>query len=52
MPIHDFSARQEVSNVEFVTLLLPAMDLNAADWIEHSADRPSHDRRYHPGGSG
>lgn len=46
LPIYDISARHEVTNLEIVTRVLNALDCDPADWIEHVADRPNHDRRY------
>lgn len=46
LPIFDISARHEVSNLEIVRTVLRHLGLDAAEWIEHVADRPNHDRRY------
>lgn len=46
LPIFDVSARHEVTNLEIVHTVLRHLDLDPADWVEHVADRPNHDRRY------
>ncbi|GAA1313712.1 dTDP-glucose 4,6-dehydratase [Saccharothrix xinjiangensis] len=46
LPIFDISARHEISNLEIVHVVLRHLDLDPAEWIEHVADRPNHDRRY------
>lgn len=46
LPIFDVSARQEFTNLEIVRRILTQLDRDPAEWIEHVADRPNHDRRY------
>lgn len=46
LPIFDVSARNERTNLEIVERVLTALGKRPADWIEHVADRPNHDRRY------
>jgi dTDP-glucose 4,6-dehydratase len=46
LPIFDISARHEVTNLEIVTRVLDRLGLDPAEWVEHVADRPNHDRRY------
>lgn len=46
LPIFDISARHEVTNLEIVTRVLGLLNRDPAEWIEHVADRPNHDRRY------
>ena len=46
LPIFDISARHEVTNLEIVERVLRVLDRDPAEWIEHVADRPNHDRRY------
>jgi dTDP-glucose 4,6-dehydratase len=46
LPVFDISARHEVTNLEIVTRVLDHLGLEPAEWIEHVADRPNHDRRY------
>ena len=46
LPIFDISARHEVTNLDIVHRVLGVLDRDPAEWIEHVADRPNHDRRY------
>ena len=46
LPIFDISARHEATNLEIVNRVLQVLDRDPAEWIEHVADRPNHDRRY------
>jgi dTDP-glucose 4,6-dehydratase len=46
LPIYDVSARHEVTNLYIAELILQRLGKDAAEWIEHVADRPNHDRRY------
>jgi len=46
LPIFDISARNERTNLEIVERVLELLGKRPADWIEHVADRPNHDRRY------
>lgn len=46
LPIFDISARNEVSNLEIVKIILDEMNLDFDQWVEFVADRPNHDRRY------
>jgi dTDP-glucose 4,6-dehydratase len=46
LPIFDISARQEFTNLDIVHRVLEHLDRDPAEWIEHVADRPNHDRRY------
>lgn len=46
LPIFDFSARQEVNNIDVVRRALKALDVEPDDWIQNVEDRPNHDRRY------
>jgi dTDP-glucose 4,6-dehydratase len=46
LPVFDVSARQERTNLDIVHRVLDRLGLEAAEWIEHVADRPNHDRRY------
>jgi dTDP-glucose 4,6-dehydratase len=46
LPIYDVSARHEVTNVAIAELILQRLGKDPAEWIEHVADRPNHDRRY------
>lgn len=46
LPIFDVSARQEFTNLDIVRRILTQLDRDPAEWIEHVADRPNHDRRY------
>ena len=46
LPLYDFSARQEMSNMEIIGRVLTELKLNPEEWIEFVADRPNHDRRY------
>ena len=46
LPIFDVSARQERTNLDIVRRVLDRLGLEPAEWIEHVADRPNHDRRY------
>lgn len=46
LPIFDVSARQEFTNLDIVHRVLGRLGLDPAEWIEHVADRPNHDRRY------
>ncbi|MGH3250866.1 MAG: dTDP-glucose 4,6-dehydratase [Trebonia sp.] len=46
LPIFDISARQEFTNLDIVHRVLERLDRDPAEWVEHVADRPNHDRRY------
>ena len=46
LPVYDISARHEVTNLAIAELVLRRLDKDPAEWIEHVADRPNHDRRY------
>lgn len=46
LPIYDFSARQEMTNVQIIKIVLDTLGLNFEDWVEFVEDRPNHDRRY------
>ena len=46
LPIYDVSARHEVTNLAIAKLILKSLGKDPAEWIEHVADRPNHDRRY------
>lgn len=46
LPIHDISARNELTNLDIVSRVLGLLDKQPEEWIEHVADRPNHDRRY------
>jgi dTDP-glucose 4,6-dehydratase len=46
LPIYDISARHEVTNLTIAEIILRHLGKDPADWIEHVADRPNHDRRY------
>ncbi|MFZ2188652.1 MAG: dTDP-glucose 4,6-dehydratase [Candidatus Moraniibacteriota bacterium] len=46
LPIFDISARNEVTNLEIVKIILDEMNLDFDQWVEFVADRPNHDRRY------
>jgi len=46
LPIFDISARHEVTNLDIVHRVLAELGREPAEWIEHVADRPNHDRRY------
>jgi dTDP-glucose 4,6-dehydratase len=46
LPIFDISARNERTNLEIVERVLTLLGKRPAEWIEHVADRPNHDRRY------
>jgi dTDP-glucose 4,6-dehydratase len=46
LPIFDISARQEFTNLDIVNRVLAHLDRDPAEWVEHVADRPNHDRRY------
>jgi dTDP-glucose 4,6-dehydratase len=46
LPIFDVSARNERTNLEIVERVLTLLGKRPAEWIEHVADRPNHDRRY------
>ncbi|HEY0934979.1 MAG TPA: dTDP-glucose 4,6-dehydratase [Trebonia sp.] len=46
LPVFDISARQELTNLDIVTRVLEQLDRDPAEWIDHVADRPNHDRRY------
>jgi dTDP-glucose 4,6-dehydratase len=46
LPIYDVSARHEVTNLAIAELILQRLGKDPAQWIEHVADRPNHDRRY------
>jgi dTDP-glucose 4,6-dehydratase len=46
LPIFDVSARNERTNLEIVERVLELLGKRPAEWIEHVADRPNHDRRY------
>jgi dTDP-glucose 4,6-dehydratase len=46
LPIFDISARQEFTNLDIVGRILDRLDRDPAEWVEHVADRPNHDRRY------
>jgi dTDP-glucose 4,6-dehydratase len=46
LPIYDVSARHEVTNLAIAEIILHHLGRDPADWIEHVADRPNHDRRY------
>ncbi|MGH9055116.1 MAG: dTDP-glucose 4,6-dehydratase [Acidimicrobiales bacterium] len=46
LPIFDVSARCEVTNLEIVERVLQVLDRDPAEWAQHVADRPNHDRRY------
>ncbi|HTR91992.1 MAG TPA: dTDP-glucose 4,6-dehydratase [Trebonia sp.] len=46
LPIYDVSARHEVTNLAIAELILQRLGKDPAEWIEHVADRPNHDRRY------
>ncbi len=46
LPIYDVSARHEVTNLAIAELILRRLGKDPAEWIEHVADRPNHDRRY------
>jgi dTDP-glucose 4,6-dehydratase len=44
--IYDVSARHEVTNLTIAELIVQRLGMDPAEWIEHVADRPNHDRRY------
>jgi dTDP-glucose 4,6-dehydratase len=46
LPIYDVGARHEVTNLAIAELILQRLGKDPAEWIEHVADRPNHDRRY------
>jgi dTDP-glucose 4,6-dehydratase len=46
LPIFDISGRNERTNLEIVERVLALLGKEPAEWIEHVADRPNHDRRY------
>ena len=46
LPIFDISARHEVTNLEIIDRVLAILGRDPAEWIDHVADRPNHDRRY------
>jgi dTDP-glucose 4,6-dehydratase len=46
LPIYDISARHEVTNLAIAELIAGRLGKDPAEWIEHVADRPNHDRRY------
>jgi dTDP-glucose 4,6-dehydratase len=46
LPVYDVSARHEVTNLTIAELILRRLGKDPAEWIEHVADRPNHDRRY------
>jgi dTDP-glucose 4,6-dehydratase len=46
LPVFDISARREVTNLEIVNRVLGRLGVDPAEWVEHVADRPNHDRRY------
>ncbi|MBT4277262.1 dTDP-glucose 4,6-dehydratase [Candidatus Falkowbacteria bacterium] len=46
LPIYDISARNEVTNIDIVKIILEEMNLDFDKWVEFVADRPNHDRRY------
>jgi dTDP-glucose 4,6-dehydratase len=46
LPIYDISARNEVSNIKIIEIILAEMNLEFDKWVDFVADRPNHDRRY------
>jgi dTDP-glucose 4,6-dehydratase len=46
LPIYDVSARNEVSNLEVIDIVLDELGQEPSDAIEYVRDRPNHDRRY------
>jgi dTDP-glucose 4,6-dehydratase len=46
LPVFDISARQELTNLDIVHRVLDRLGVDPAEWVEHVADRPNHDRRY------
>jgi len=46
LPIFDFSARQEITNLEMIGIICDELGLDFDQNVEFVADRPNHDRRY------
>lgn len=46
LPIFDFSARQEMTNLEMVRIICDELGLDFDASVEFVTDRPNHDRRY------
>jgi dTDP-glucose 4,6-dehydratase len=46
LPIFDFSARQEMTNLEMIRIICDELGLDFSGHVEFVADRPNHDRRY------
>jgi dTDP-glucose 4,6-dehydratase len=46
LPIFDFSARQEMTNLEMIRIICDELGLDFDRNVEFVADRPNHDRRY------
>jgi dTDP-glucose 4,6-dehydratase len=46
LPIYDVSARNEVTNLEVVRIVLDELGREMHDTVEHVTDRPNHDRHY------
>lgn len=46
LPIYDFSARQEMTNLDMIRIICDELDLYFDENVEFVADRPNHDRRY------
>jgi len=46
LPIYDISARNEVTNLEVVRVVLDELGRDPEETIEYVTDRPNHDRRY------
>lgn len=46
LPIFDFSARQEFTNIQIIRMILDELNLAFDKWVEFVTDRPNHDRRY------
>lgn len=46
LPIFDFSARQEMTNLRMIRIICDELGLDFDSNVEFVADRPNHDRRY------
>ena len=46
LPIFDFSARQEMTNIEMLKIICNELKVNFEESVEFVTDRPNHDRRY------
>jgi len=46
LPIFDFSARQEMTNLDLIKIICNELNLDFHESVDFVTDRPNHDRRY------